>query len=1147
MRYVLGLDIGIGYIGWAVINCDEPRRIVDFGVRAFESGELDGGKDRTSQQRRRYRAARRLVRRRSHRKHRIKAHLDNIGLVSIDKIEDYFRSAGTDIISLRVKGLDEKLTPEEIAACMINYCNKRGYQDFYEMDESDMSAQEKKEYLSERAGAEFIDCKMSEGNYRTIAEMIKNDPYFEGTGAYRSYRNSAWREEVLQINRKYLRDECAMLLDKQREYYPAQLTEQNIGTILKIIFDQRCFEDGPGSPDDKFRRYTSFLDTYGHCRFYPEEERGCRFTVLADIYSLVNVLSQYKYLDANNEEMFSGALAADMINFALQNGNIGIKDVKKLAKAHGITVNTNTMEKKDDISRCLKYIKVLKPIFDSCGIDWQTVISEDYCDMDSTLNKLGVLLAENQTPRRRIERLEKLNMFDEKTISRLAVQKFSGTSNVSNKYMLGAIDAFLQGDIYGKHQANIIKKLESERTASGNASIKLPSFESKKNEFEFYKNPVVCRSINETRKIINAVIGKYGSPYAINIEVASELNRSFADRQDIERSQKQNLKNRDRVKAEIAAELGIDIGAVSARQVDCYILGEQQEWKCLYSGVEINKKACLDPKNRTYEIDHIIPYSIILDNTLHNKALVYASENQTKKQRTPLMYLSGKSAEEYRGRVRAMFYSKPSKISQKKFDYLMQESLDGEIIGEWKSRNINDTRYISKFLVRYLRENLVFNHEQDEPYRQAEVYAVKGAVTSQMRRLWLNEKTWGNSDKKELKKITLLDHAADAVVIACCIPAYVEIASVQNKLRNIYKRAGKHETDEYKAVMEDCITNMIKFHGMRRETVTALLRNKDRTPCLIEKLREEVDIRFIEPNTFREFAQTDEEKNMTDEEIYAIYRIKCREQYPDDAAFADSLQPVIVSHKPNRKARGTISKDNALSVRTIDGEEWVLSRTSILGLKKKQLSSIYSGDEEMLHMLEELMTPMKDDATVQEALNACGQNYFITPSGRRINKVTLKSKPQGRKLIKHLADGGVTVLNSTSYYCVELYFDSKEKVRMRGITYGELVRKDGKLWLSADSKLPENYSKHYMYLFSWDYIKILNDKGEIKFSGYFVSAKNVNRSLIRRAGDATVTMEDSPISIAQKDRVHKYEIDVLGKMGGEIECGEPLSSITERS
>ena len=66
------------------------------------------------------------------------------------------------------------------------------------------------------------------------------------------------------------------------------------------------------------------------------------------------------------------------------------------------------MEKKDDISKCLKYIKVLKPIFDSCGLDWQAVISEDYCDMDSTLNKLGVLLAENQTPRRRITDLKNL-------------------------------------------------------------------------------------------------------------------------------------------------------------------------------------------------------------------------------------------------------------------------------------------------------------------------------------------------------------------------------------------------------------------------------------------------------------------------------------------------------------------------------------------------------------------------------------------------------------------------------------------------------------------------------------------------------------------------------------------------------------------
>ena len=32
INYILGLDIGIGSVGWAVINIDK-RRIEDFGVR----------------------------------------------------------------------------------------------------------------------------------------------------------------------------------------------------------------------------------------------------------------------------------------------------------------------------------------------------------------------------------------------------------------------------------------------------------------------------------------------------------------------------------------------------------------------------------------------------------------------------------------------------------------------------------------------------------------------------------------------------------------------------------------------------------------------------------------------------------------------------------------------------------------------------------------------------------------------------------------------------------------------------------------------------------------------------------------------------------------------------------------------------------
>lgn len=38
MNYYLGLDIGIGSIGWAVTNLDKIR-IEDFGVRLFDTGE----------------------------------------------------------------------------------------------------------------------------------------------------------------------------------------------------------------------------------------------------------------------------------------------------------------------------------------------------------------------------------------------------------------------------------------------------------------------------------------------------------------------------------------------------------------------------------------------------------------------------------------------------------------------------------------------------------------------------------------------------------------------------------------------------------------------------------------------------------------------------------------------------------------------------------------------------------------------------------------------------------------------------------------------------------------------------------------------------------------------------------------------------
>lgn len=75
LRYTLGLDIGISSVGWAIIQNDmngEPIKIEHLGVRIFESAEQSQTGASLAAPRREMRGQRRTIRRRRHRKARIK-------------------------------------------------------------------------------------------------------------------------------------------------------------------------------------------------------------------------------------------------------------------------------------------------------------------------------------------------------------------------------------------------------------------------------------------------------------------------------------------------------------------------------------------------------------------------------------------------------------------------------------------------------------------------------------------------------------------------------------------------------------------------------------------------------------------------------------------------------------------------------------------------------------------------------------------------------------------------------------------------------------------------------------------------------------------------------------------------------------------
>lgn len=1042
-KYGIGLDIGIGSVGYAVISRTNnlDARIEDIGVRLFDSGENIRQKASNAQERRGYRSTRRLLRRRKHRKERIKKFFLKIKLMNEMQLRVWQEQNGNqNVLQTRIKGLNEKLTPEEILDCIIHICNRRGYREFYG-DDSKKDNADKDELQKIEGGLASFDEIYQSGGYKSVAEMLINAPVFKTETSFADYRNHKNAKRYILIKREFVKKELEDILNKQSEYYP-QLTANNIRIICDdMVFAQRDFETGPGNEDDKTRRFMGFIDSIGQCMYYKDEKRAYRSTVIADIYALVNCLSQLSFVNTETGEiLLPENVAKEIINTSLTNASITENDIKNILKPYKLEMRKpGKLEVK--VPDTTKTLKLLKAILTNAGYKYEELIKENQFDVNnpSKLHQLCLLLSENITPARRIRAL-KAKGWNEKLQKEVIRKKFGGTASVCEKYMIEAIEAFKRGETYGNFQARMLKEREDALPDIEKQKYLAP-FDKKVDE-ELVKNTVVFKAVNETRKILNELIRKYGSPEYINIEVADDLGRSFKERAKIIKRINDNKKEKDKI-ANKLIELGLrKEGEVKPFDIERYRLWEEQEGKDLYTGDVIPVEKIL---SGIYDVDHIVPFSLILDDTLQNKALVNLGVNrQQKGQQVPLGYLSSADKEDYLKRINTLF--KKKKISIKKYKYLTLSNLYGnrDLLSEWKSRNINDTRYITRFLVNYLSANLLFNSDKAK-----NVFGVKGIITSRMRRLWFNKKTWGDEQKNRDNN---LHHAADAIVIANLTPAYLEIASDKIKLDRIYKDYHKRISEEYLTYLGKAVNKMVKYYGFNKEYAEKLLATPNsRVPAMIRNIADETDIRLWD-NSLECY------KDVSEEQFYK----NLKAFYKDDAVFADTIKPVLVSYKQNKKYQGKFTKDN----------------------------------------------PLKKNET----------------DGAYIKKVD--------------SFGNANVLDTKEYYCAELYKNNKNQTILRGIRYVDLKKKNKKLYLITP--YPEDYQEHIMYLFANDYIKIFDNIGNIKFSGYYRGIKNSKANRIYCKNNNCNLMEDK--TIGKKDVVKKYYVDILGKIGGEIKCSVPFLS-----
>ena len=241
--------------------------------------------------------------------------------------------------------------------------------------------------------------------------------------------------------------------------------------------------------------------------------------------------------------------------------------------------------------------------------------------------------------RKKIE--EKYPEISQEQLDNILKLRYTGWSNLSKKLLVGiksndyeTVMDKLRDTNFNFMQIITNKEFGFDKKIEEN----MPKLESNKITYELISelqgSPAIKKGIWQAVKVVEEIIKvmKY-EPENIYIEFArgEDLKKERKDTRmqqllKVYENIKKDLKSIDNFDYTVYKELkGQSSEKKFNEKLYLYFL---QNGKCLYSGKTINLDNLYTDE---YEVDHIIPQSYIKDDSLSNKALVYRSENQRKK------------------------------------------------------------------------------------------------------------------------------------------------------------------------------------------------------------------------------------------------------------------------------------------------------------------------------------------------------------------------------------------------------------------------------------------------------------------------------------------------------------------------------------
>ena len=750
MAYGIGLDIGIGSVGYATVALnekDEPCGILRMGCRIFDAAEHPKTGASLAAPRREARSARRRLRRHRHRLERIRNLLIYSGLITAEELATLFDGKLENVYALRTRALDERISDAELCRVLIHLAQRRGFKSNRKSDASDKEAGKLLSAVSEN------DRRMKENGYRTVGEMLYKDALFA------EHKRNKSENYLSTVTRAAIEAEARLILDTQLQKGNRKITAAFIEQYLEILLSQRAFDEGPGG--DSPYGGNQIEKRIGLCTFEKDKLRAPKASYSFEYFQLLQKVNHIRLLYEDRTEPLTDAQRKAIVALAKKSPDVSYEKIRKelslpeTVRFNGVSYrdNADEAEKKQKLG-CMKAYHEIRKALDKVFKGRISLIT------DAQKNEIAYALTVYKTDEKIAERLETAGLAKEDIEQLLQMKGFSGFGHLSIEACDKIIPHLEQGMTY--NEACTAAGYAFRGHEGEERQTYLPAQTA---EMEQITSPVVRRAVSQTIKVINAIIRemKEESPTYVKIELAREMSKDFAERNKIRKENEKNAETNERTMQELHDTFGIM--NPTGQDLIKYRLYKEQNGIDPYTQKTFVLEHLFDAGYA--DVDHIVPYSISFDDRFCNKVLTFASVNRKEKgNRLPLQFLTGERRESF------IVHVKANVRDYRKQRLLLKETITEDDRKNFKERSLQDTKTMSRFLYNYVNDHLRFSPFRTD--RKRHMTAVNGAITSYLRKRWGINKVRQDGD---------LHHAMDALVIACTTEGMIQRLSWYSELQ----------------------------------------------------------------------------------------------------------------------------------------------------------------------------------------------------------------------------------------------------------------------------------------------------------------------------------------------------------------------------